>query len=101
MALQKELIDSRGIVSRYHRIANIQQNFINHEPILEIYLYHYSDIGYRSAEKVEILENIDFQNIVGTSVHRLIVDESKGATRSDIYQRLKTEVPEFEGSVDI
>lgn len=101
MALLKELRDDRGIVSFYHRIANIQQNFINAEPVIEVYVYHYSEAEYREIEKQKIVENIDFQNIVGTDRYLFEVNDSLGATRHSFYERLKAEVPEYEGATDV
>lgn len=95
MALFKEFVDERGIKSHYHRIASIQQNFINATPVIEIYVYHYSEAEYREIEKAKIVEDIDFQNIVGTDSYVLELDDTKGATRSDLYKRMVEELPEY------
>ena len=95
MALFKEFVDERGVTSHYHRIASIQQNFINATPVIEIYVYHYSETEYREIEKVKIVEDIDFQNIVGTDSYVLELDDTKGATRADLYKRMVEELPEY------
>lgn len=95
MALFKEFVDERGITSHYHRIADIQQNFINATPVVEVYVYHYSETEYREIEKVKIVEDVDFQNIVGTDSYVFELDDTKGATRADFYKRMIEELPEY------
>ncbi len=101
MALKKTVTNEIGITSVYHRIADIQQNFINAEGILTIYVYHYAGADYRDIEKERIATDIDFQAICGTSRYTLPVNDSLGCTRADIYNRLKTEVDIFEDAEDI
>lgn len=101
MALFKEFTDERGIKSHYHRIANIHQNFINATPVIEVYVYHYSEAEYREIEKVKIVEDNDFQNIVGSDSYVFELDDSKGATRADFYKRMKEELPEYANAGDI
>ena len=85
----------RGIKSHYHRIASIQQNFINETPVIEVYVYHYSEAEYREIERVKIVEDINFQNIVGTDSYVFELDDTKGATRADFYKRMIEELPEY------
>lgn len=101
MALFKEFIDERGIKSHYHRIANIQQNFINATPIVEVYVYHYSEAEYREIEKIKIAEDVHFQNIVGTDRYVFELDDTKGATRADFYIRMVEELPEYANAGNI
>lgn len=101
MALYKEIINETGVVSKYHRIADIQQNFINVKPVLTVYMYHYADAKYRDIEKEKIIDNLHFQNITGATQYTLEIDDNKGATRKEIYKRLIKEVEEFEDAKEV
>lgn len=101
MALLKERVDENGIISSYHRIANIQQNFINHEPLIEVYVYHYTSENFRNIEKIKIEEDGDYQNVVGFSRYIFELNDSLGATRTDFYNRMKNEIEEYFEAEDV
>ena len=98
MALKKIITNDKGITTEYFRIANIEQNFINPQPLLEIYIYGYTDESFRLTEKDEA--DKDKQTVVYFERFQLPLDDTKGYSREDIYNRLKTEVPLFEGAED-
>jgi len=98
MALHKEVVLDKGIVARYFRIAEIDQNFINEEDKLAVYIYGYADESYRIAEKER--QDDDMQEIVYYQHIELPLDDEKGYSRAQIYNRLKVEVPLFEGAED-
>lgn len=98
MALKKEIILEKGIVANYFRIASITQNFINQDPILDVYIYGYANENYRNEEK-EIADD-DIQKVVSFNNYRLLMDDEKGYSREDIYNRIKSEIPEFDGAED-
>jgi hypothetical protein len=98
MALNKKIIGDKGIVVNYFRIADISQNYINPEPELEVYIYGYANEDFRLIEKEE--GDKDKQTVVYFERFQLPLDDTKGYSREDIYNRLKTEVPLFEGAED-
>ena len=98
VALKKQITDDKGVVINYFRIADIDQNFINPEPILEIYVYGYANENFRLVEKNEA--DKDKQTVIYFERFQLPLDDTKGYSREDIYNRLKTEVPLFEGAED-
>ena len=98
MALKKQITNDKGVVINYFRIADIDQNFINPEPILEVYIYGYVNENFRLMEKNEA--DKDKQTVVYFECFRLPLDDTKGYSREDIYNRLKTEVPLFKGAED-
>lgn len=99
MALYKEIINDKGVLTKYHRIANIEQNFLNQEPRLTVYMKSYSDDNFRSLEKNS--ENNDIETAIEFEHITLPLDDSKGATRDDIYKRLKEEVEKFKDAEDL
>lgn len=101
MALYKELIDNRGVVSHYHRIANISQNFMNSDRFSEVFVYHYAEAKYREFEKVKIVEDADFKNITGTDSYVFEMDDLLGATISDFYNRMVDELEEYAEATEI
>lgn len=98
MALHKEVVLDKGIVAKYFRIAEIDQNFINKEDKFTVYVYGYADESYRFLEKER--QDDDMQEIVYFDHIEFSFDDAKGYSRQQIYDRLKTEVPLFEGSID-
>lgn len=98
MALKNKVIDDKGITAEYFRIANIEQNFINNEPILSIYVYGYAGDSFRVAEKEK--QDSNYQNVIWFERFNLPLDDTKGYSRKDIYNRLKSEVEIFYGSED-
>ena len=98
MALKKKIILEKGIVANYFRIASITQNFINKDLILDVYMYGYANENYRNEEK-EIADD-DIQKVVSFNNYRLLMDDEKGYSREDIYNRIKSEIPEFDGAED-
>ncbi len=99
MALNKHLVLEKGIAARYFRIANITQNFINTEPILDVYIYGYTDKTYRDKEKA--VQDNNYQEIVFSKFYQLPIDDKKGYSREDIYKRIIEELPEFKGAKKI
>ncbi len=98
MALHKEVILDKGIVAKYFRIAEIDQNFINKEDKFTVYVYGYADKSYRLLEKER--QSDDMQEIVYFEHIEFLFDNAKGYSRQQIYNRLKTEIPLFEGAID-
>lgn len=49
MALEKELKEKSGVVSNYHKILNVEVNYILNECV--IYVANYKDDTYREKEK--------------------------------------------------
>ncbi|MHB8962957.1 MAG: hypothetical protein ACYC5K_07355 [Saccharofermentanales bacterium] len=99
MALKKQLVLEKGIVASYFRIANITQNFINTEPLLDVYIYGYTDKTYRDNEKA--VSDNNCQEIVFSKFYQLPIDDKKGYSREDIYKRIIKELPEFKGATKI
>lgn len=99
MALSINYVNETGIVSKYFRIADIDQNFLNPESFMTVYVYGYTDEGYRETEKT--LADKDTQKINFTERFQLAIDDTKGYSRADIYERLKNEVSIFLGAIDV
>jgi len=49
MALEKELLNESGIVSTYHRILNVEVNYVLNECVISI--VNYKDESFREREK--------------------------------------------------
>lgn len=98
MALKNKVIDDKGVAAEYFRIANIEQNFINNESFLSIYVYGYAGDSFRIAEKQN--EDKNYQNVIWYERFRLPLDDKKGYSRNDIYKRLKSEINIFKDSED-
>ena len=98
MALKKNVTDDKGITINYFRIANIEQNFINPQPIVEVYVYGYADESFRLIEKQE--NDINKQTVIYFDRFYLPLNDDLGYARADIYNRLKNEIPLFMGAED-
>lgn len=59
MALNKEIVTDRGVISNYHRISSYQVDKDNGIVILAI--KHYTDDSYRKTEKNNIVVNVDIE----------------------------------------
>ena len=97
MALQKELIDEKGITASYFRVSAIIEQYSSDVPVITVQLLGYADQTYRDREKQSVglcLAN-SFKEII------LPQDDEQGYTRTDIYKRLTTETPDFAGSKQI
>lgn len=99
MALKKTITDDKGIVITYFRIADIDQNFINPESYLTVYIYGYADEGLREEEKT--LADKDIQKVIYWERFNFPIDDTKGYSRADIYERLKNEVSMFSDAIDM
>ena len=97
MALQKELIDEKGISASYFRVSAIIEQYLTDVPVITVQLLGYADQTYREREKQAVglsLAN-SFKEII------LPQNDEQGYSRTDIYRRLTTETADFTGSKQI
>ncbi|MBW8380965.1 MAG: hypothetical protein K0M69_00375 [Youngiibacter sp.] len=99
MALKKDFIDEVGTKTSYFRIAHIEENYLNPESFLTVYVKGYADKSYRDREKEVADKDRTFENY--RERFRLSPDDNKGYGRGNLYKRLKTEVELFNDAVDI
>jgi hypothetical protein len=99
MALHKATTNEIGVPTSYFRIAHIEENYMNPEPHLIVYVYGYADETFRESEK--IISDKDVQKCNFRDRYELEVDDTKGYGRAALYARLKNEIPMFEGAEDV
>ncbi|MDD6145721.1 MAG: hypothetical protein PUB43_01575 [Oscillospiraceae bacterium] len=91
MALRKEIIQSDGVVTDYHRILYITSTINSHTSIAVL---SYVNEAARAAEKDEIRVNPYTKAITFETAY------DEGITVESAYEYLKT-LPQFSGAVDI
>jgi hypothetical protein len=92
MALSKQIVTPKGISLNYFRIESIKPIFSSEESIIEVILDCYVSKDYRDLDEKN--------NVVEKYFCTLpLVDENN--TREIIYPRIKAEVEEFNGALDV
>ena len=91
MALQKEIIQEDGVLTKYHRILFIQQT-VNRQTAIAV--LSYTDNNARENEK----DNIFTTPYRKSVTYEIPYDEKM--TVEAAYEHLKT-LPPFEGAVDV
>lgn len=94
MALQLELLNSKGAITRYHRILAVSQIYTGEQIGVNINLASYSDELYREKEK-ETGEEMIVNN---TGLFLPLVDEN--FSRANLYARIRSEIIEFTEAID-
>lgn len=96
MALQKVITDERGITASYFRVVAIIEQYMTDIPTITVQLMGYADATYRDREKLE------GQNLANSFREVYLTEKDElGYTRTDIYNRLAAEIPEFSGAREI
>ena len=96
MALQITMTDERGITATYFRVIAIIEQYMTDVPTITVQLMGYADATYRDREKLE------GQNLANSFREVYLTEKDElGYTRTDIYNRLATEIPEFAGAKEI
>ncbi len=96
MALQKVITDERGITASYFRVVAIIEQYMTDIPTITVQLMGYADATYRDREKLE------GQNLANSFREVYLTEKDElGYTRTDIYNRLAAEIPEFAGAREI
>lgn len=97
MALQKTITDDKGITATYFRVAAIIEQYTSDIPVITVQLFGYADATYRDREKLGGVVSLanSFKEVYLSAADEL------GYTRTDIYKRLASEIPEFTGSKEI
>lgn len=96
MALQKVITDERGITASYFRVVAIIEQYMTDIPTITVQLIGYADATYRDREKLE------GQNLANSFREVYLTEKDElGYTRTDIYNRLAAEIPEFSGAREI
>lgn len=99
MALKKTYKNAIGIPTEYFRIADINENYINPEPVITVYVKGYADATYRDTEKKAKDKDVDMSNF--TERYTFLPDDTKGYGLANMYGRLKNEVEFFKDSTDL
>lgn len=100
MALQKEMTNDRGIITAYHRIIATSQIYYGTDKGIHINLASYANANYREVEKLETFDGKDGDKcLLNTPIFLPFVDENFSLER--LYQRIKTEIAEFNDALDI
>jgi hypothetical protein len=96
VALQKVITDERGITASYFRVVAIIEQYMTDIPTITVQLMGYADATYRDREKLE------GQNLANSFREVYLTEKDElGYTRTDIYNRLAAEIPEFAGAREI
>jgi len=96
VALQKVITDERGITASYFRVVAIIEQYMTDIPTITVQLIGYADATYRDREKLE------GQNLANSFREVYLTEKDElGYTRTDIYNRLAAEIPEFSGAREI
>jgi len=96
VALQKVITDERGITASYFRVVAIIEQYMTDIPTITVQLMGYADATYRDREKLE------GQNLANSFREVYLTEKDElGYTRTDIYNRLAAEIPEFSGAREI
>ena len=102
MALNKKIINSKGIEINYIKISSIIQQFSDKGDILVVNLVAYKDETYRNLEKSALkTQTIDEGRYIEVLSYRLPIDDIKGYDRESIYNRLKIEIPQLAQATNI
>ena len=98
MAVKKNFVDDKGVPTNYFRIAHIEENYLNPDPIIVVYVIGYADKSFRDKEKEARDVNVDKSNYHNRFI--LTPDDTKGYGRNNFYKRLKEEVELFKDAID-
>lgn len=95
MALKIALSDIKGQTMEYHKIISIGVVFIEGKQNLQVALGGYTNEQYRALEKEDGTERV----VANCAFNLPIVDDE--FSRTNLYARIKSEIPEFEGAEDV
>lgn len=96
MALSKQIKDTKGQITSYHRIRATSQDYDNNK--LYVNLAGYTDEQYRLMEKEATPENKVDTIVVSIGLELSLIDND--FSKSNIYTRIKTECQGWDDSVD-
>jgi hypothetical protein len=92
MALKKSLMNSKGQDFEYHKIIAVAQIYSGEQNGININLASYTNQNYRQQNEQEMI-------VCNTPIF-LPFNEIEEYSRQNLYNRIKTEIPEFENSED-
>jgi hypothetical protein len=95
MALKKLITDPKGQKTEYHRVLIASQVYVDGKECIQINLAGYTSKAFRDAEKADNTERI--VNCIPIT----LITTDDDFSRATLYQRIKSEILEFEDAEDV